>query len=255
MIPSCIHVSYTNANIVFWAGLGDGLLCDGGVLWNFCALGQVNTLIWAVSFSMLDLNGCKHFFFHSFPTQSVLRFPLLYFIALCLGLWEAINRLCVGGSFASSAYKPDITDRHTHSTGQTYLCVFCVKKCNMSHTFISHPHVVCSALSTWFHHTHTHTHTTTRSTHSSVFCNMPDGRDQEIRHWGEHMCLAHYPSLSPSSTLHTRLHMLRTGSHFSTTMVIVLVRLSCSSSILAFSLFLNFMHFWLIQFNASSLYI
>ncbi len=60
-----------------------------------------------------------------------------------------------------------------------------------------------------------HIHTT-RSTHNSVLCNMPDGRDQEIRHWGEHMCLAHYPSSSPSSTLHTRLHMLRTGGHFHT---------------------------------------
>lgn len=36
-------VGCANARSVLWAGLGDGLLCDWGVLWNVSALGQVKT--------------------------------------------------------------------------------------------------------------------------------------------------------------------------------------------------------------------
>lgn len=100
---------------------------------------------------------------------------------------------------------------------------------------------------------------TTTSAHGSVLCNMPDGRDQEIRHWGEHMRLAHYPSRSPSSTLHTRLHMLRTASHFSATAVIMShtrshfllfsARLSLSE-INAFTFLTNSVSYLLLPLNA-----
>lgn len=94
--------------------------------------------------------------------------------------------------------------------------------------------------------------TTNRSMCSSLLCNMPDGGDQKIGHRGEHMCLAHYPSSSPSSTRHTRLHMLTTGGHFHTSGNLSHsgrhVCQSVASSCLASCLILNFNNF-VPQFN------
>lgn len=79
----------------------------------------------------------------------------------------------------------------------------------------SHIHVLWSAFSTCFHcPASSHNKQEHMQAPCCVTCLM--GRDQEIRQWGEHMCLAHYPASSPSSTLHARLQMLRTGGHFHT---------------------------------------
>lgn len=143
------------------------------------------------------------------PHSQSWRFPS--FLPLLLSFVSARQ---LSGSASAKAFKPARTNGHTHTIGQTFV----LKKYNVRRILIQHPHVACLALSPRFHHPF---FPTTASAHGSVLCNMPDGRDQEIRHWGEHMRLAHYPSRSPSSTLHTRLHMLRTASHFSATAVIM----------------------------------
>lgn len=97
--------------------------------------------------------SCEHFavkelltfFFthHPHTPERVLclpRAPVLSFIPPCLCLWHSpsclpsppINQLCVGGSFALSAYKPVITDTcaHTHTEAELCLSALCGKmKC------------------------------------------------------------------------------------------------------------------------------
>lgn len=108
---------------------------------------------------------------------------------------------CVGEAF-TSAYKYTIPISHAQThRAEDAVCVLCGGDvmCVVWPTDPSHVYIVWSAFPTFF--ILLLCHTTNGSTCSSLLCKMPDGRDQEIRHRGEHMCLAHYLPSSP--VLHT----------------------------------------------------
>lgn len=199
--------------ISFQPGLGNGLLCDWRVLWNLCALGQVNTLI------------------HSPPAESALSVLILFFPSFHLFLLASVFHIHLHACLLPSLNDPALvelfllsiqtyhywhthTPTHIHRRGEVCECALYVYHV-LWDTGSSHTHVLWSAFSTCFHcPAFSHNKQEHMQAPCCVTCLM--GRDQEIRQWGEHMCLAHYPASSPSSTLHARLQMLRTGGHFHT---------------------------------------
>lgn len=87
--------------ISFQPGLGNGLLCDWRVLWNLCALGQVNTLI------------------HSPPAESALSVLILFFPSFRLFLLASVFHIHLHACLLPSLNDPALVELFLLSI-QTY---------------------------------------------------------------------------------------------------------------------------------------
>lgn len=163
--------------ISFQPGLGNGLLCDWRVLWNLCALGQVNTLI------------------HSPPAESALSVLILFFPSFRLFLLASVFHIHLHACLLPSLNDPALvelfllsiqtdilTHPHTYIEGRgVWVCSVCVP-CTMRYRLISHP---CTVICIFYMFSLSCFLTQQTGAHAgSLLCNMPDGerpRDQAVR--------------------------------------------------------------------------
>lgn len=113
-----------NVNTVFYTGLGNGLLCDRGVFWNLCALGQVSALKRAAGFPLLIFNAfCSLLLLkdHSAFLMAFLSLSNSQPLSLTFTFMSAFsNHLnnCIKGRFSFSALLA-----HAHTPTQTRIYI------------------------------------------------------------------------------------------------------------------------------------